>query len=79
MHDLSPKAIIERVKAAEAQAKAHGLSMLKICADANVAHSSWQRWRNGEVSPRTANLYAVETEIERAIKATARPPTIAAE
>lgn len=68
MHDLSPQAIIERVKAAEARARAHGLSMSKICADANVAQSSWQRWRNGEVSPRVANLYAVETAIDHAIK-----------
>lgn len=67
MHDLSPEAIIARVKAAETRAKEAGLSMMKICADANVSHSTWQRWRNGEVSPRVDNLYRVEIEIERAI------------
>lgn len=69
MHDLSPESIIARVKAVEAQVKAAGLSMTKICSDADVSHSTWQRWRNGDSSPRVDNLYRVEVVARAAVAA----------
>lgn len=53
----------------EAQAKAAGLSVAKLCRDAGIAHSTFTRWRAGTTEP----TLDVLRRLSRAIDAAGAP------
>jgi transcriptional regulator with XRE-family HTH domain len=48
----------------EATAKAQGMKMSDVLRRANIAHSTWWRWKKGRFSPR----FATVEKIEKALK-----------
>lgn len=70
------KQVAPEVIALEADAEAHGIKMGQVLAAADVALTTWWRWRNDGVEPRMPTFRKVRHELD--LRIAARPANDAA-
>jgi predicted transcriptional regulator len=75
MHSLPlMKTVAPEVLAIQADAKAHGIKMTHVLKSADVAMTTWWRWRNGGLEPKLSTFRRVRQELDRRIAANDAAP-----